>query len=228
MADLALVMQTLALLVIAAPAALLLALGLTSLVDRRLSEKALDRWVQWAVTIALMSAVGIFVGMLISGDRHVVLDLGNWIEIHPSGNTADDHGSYHFKVKLVFDRLSVPFVVLSLGLCGVIGAFAIRYMHREPGFNRFFVLYAVFVLGMVVTALAGTIETLFTGWELVGLSSVFLVAFFQERPGALPQWAAGLDRLPCLRCGAALGGDDPAPHGRGRRLRARTRVRPVA
>jgi NAD(P)H-quinone oxidoreductase subunit 5 len=35
---------------------------------------------------------------------------------------------------------------------------------------------------MVLASLAGTIETLFAGWELVGLSSVLLVAFFQERP----------------------------------------------
>jgi NAD(P)H-quinone oxidoreductase subunit 5 len=34
----------------------------------------------------------------------------------------------------------------------------------------------------VVTPLAGTIETLFAGWELVGLSSALLVAFFHERP----------------------------------------------
>src|SRR5438270_4097729 len=38
------------------------------------------------------------------------------------------------------------------------------------------------LLGMVVTSLAGTIETLFAGWELVGLSSAMLVAFYQERP----------------------------------------------
>ena len=57
-----------------------------------------------------------------------------------------------------------------------------RYLHREPGYNRFFVLYAVFLAGMVMTALAGTIETLFAGWELVGLSSALLVAFFHERP----------------------------------------------
>jgi NAD(P)H-quinone oxidoreductase subunit 5 len=35
---------------------------------------------------------------------------------------------------------------------------------------------------MVVTSLAGTIETLFAGWELVGLSSALLVAYYQERP----------------------------------------------
>ena len=34
---------------------------------------------------------------------------------------------------------------------------------------------------MVVASLAGTIETLFLGWELVGLSSALLVAFFHER-----------------------------------------------
>src|SRR4030088_2896485 len=72
--------------------------------------------------------------------------------------------------------------ILSFVLSGTIGAFATKYMHRERGYNRFFVLYALFVLGMVVTSLAGTIETLFAGWELVGLSSALLVAFFQERP----------------------------------------------
>jgi NAD(P)H-quinone oxidoreductase subunit 5 len=76
----------------------------------------------------------------------------------------------------------VPFAILSFVLSGTIAAFATRYMHREAGYNRFFVLYSLFVLGMVVTALADTIETLFAGWELVGLSSALLVAFYQERP----------------------------------------------
>ena len=48
--------------------------------------------------------------------------------------------------------------------------------------GRFFVFFAVFLLGMIVSSLAGTIETLFFGWELVGLSSALLVAYFHERP----------------------------------------------
>src|SRR5207249_4776122 len=88
---------------------------------------------------------------------------------------------FHFSVKFVFDRLSVPFAILSFLLAGTIGAFASRYMHREGGYNRFFTLYSLFVLGMVVTSLADTIETLFAGWELVGLSSALLVAYYQER-----------------------------------------------
>jgi NAD(P)H-quinone oxidoreductase subunit 5 len=109
--------------------------------------------------------------MLAGHTRHEIVNLGNWV------HTPE----FHFSLKFVYDRLSVPFVILTFLLCGVIGGFATRYLHREPGFNRFFVFFAVFVLGMVVTSLAGTIETLFAGWELVGVSSALLVAFFQER-----------------------------------------------
>jgi NADH-quinone oxidoreductase subunit L len=47
------------------------------------------------------------------------------------------------------------------------------------------VLLAMFVTGMLLVALAGNVTVLFVGWELVGLSSALLVAFFQERPAAV-------------------------------------------
>lgn len=181
------IMRVLALVVIVAPAALLCALGLPSLVDRPLSEARIARFARWSVTIALLAAVGVFVGMLITGDRHFPLDLGKWVSVgNPDvGGTGTPPGHaphYTFAIKFVFDRLSVPFLILALVLCVTVAHFASKYLHRERGYNRFFVLYAVFVLGMVVATLAGTIETLFAGWELVGLSSALLVAFFHERP----------------------------------------------
>ena len=66
-------------------------------------------------------------------------------------------------------------------LCGVVGAFTRRYLHREAGYHRFFLLYSLFLSGMVLSSVAGTIETLFFGWEMVGLSSALLVAYFHER-----------------------------------------------
>ena len=106
------------------------------------------------------------------GNRHVAIELGDWVGL--AGPRLSLLGQVRVR------PLSVPFAILSFTLTGTIGAFATRYMHREPGFNRFFMLYSLFVLGMVVASLR-TIETLFTGWELVGLSSALLVAFFQER-----------------------------------------------
>jgi len=164
--------QLLGLLVLAAPSVLLAVLGLSSLLDQQLSEAATGRWCQAANVAGLLGALAIVVLMVSGGTPHHSIELGEWVALP----------HYHFRVKLIFDRLSVAFVVLTFLLCGTIAAFATRYMHRERGYNRFFVLYALFVVGMTLTSLAGTIETLFAGWELVGLSSALLVAYFQDRP----------------------------------------------
>jgi NADH-quinone oxidoreductase subunit L len=167
------VLRGLGLLVIGAPSLLFVLLGLSSLFGRGLSERTISRLVQAANWTGLLAALGILGIMLSVGSRHVPIELGNWVEI-PGLH-------YHLFLKIEFDRLSVPFVILTFLLCGTIGAFASKYMHREPGFDRFHVLYALFLLGMILTSVAGTIETLFTGWEMVGLSSALLVAFYHER-----------------------------------------------
>jgi NAD(P)H-quinone oxidoreductase subunit 5 len=172
MFDHASLIALLGLLALAAPVALVCALGVSSLAGRKLGEAATGTACQVANVTGLLASVAVLALMLARGTRHEAIELGEWVVIP----------GYHFAVKLVFDRLSVPFAILAFVLCGTIAAFATRYMHRERGYNRFFVLYALFVLGMVLTALAGTIETLFAGWELVGLSSALLVAYFQERP----------------------------------------------
>lgn len=160
-------------LVVLGPAILLALLGGASLLGISLGERVIARSTQIVVSICLLATLGILGVMLGTGIHNAPLEMGNWVAI------PQQH--FHFHVKFMFDRLSVPFLLLIFGLCGTVGAFTTRYLHREAGFGRFFVLYAVFLLGMVVSALAGTIETLFFGWELVGLSSALLVAYFHER-----------------------------------------------
>jgi NADH:ubiquinone oxidoreductase subunit 5 (subunit L)/multisubunit Na+/H+ antiporter MnhA subunit len=159
--------------VVGSPAALLVFLGVPSLVGQPLGERWINRLTQVAVVTGLLAAVAVLGAMLLSGTRYVPIVLGNWVVL--------PEADFHFTLKFVFDRLSVPFVILSFVLVGTVGAFAHIYLHREPGFNRFFVLFAMFLLGMIAASLAGTIETLFAGWELVGLSSALLIAFFHER-----------------------------------------------
>lgn len=169
------VLQFLGRVVVASPAVLWAALGLPLLCGIGLSEAVQARLTRAGVVIGLVASVAILGLMLVSGMRHVPIELGNWVSIE------QEH--FHFHLKFVFDRLSVPFTILSFVLCGTVGAFATVYLHREQGYARFFLQYSLFLLGMVVSSLAGTIETLFFGWELVGLSSALLVAFFHERPG---------------------------------------------
>ena len=175
-----LVFKALGLLVVGAPVALFTTLGLASVRrDKPLSERSIARCVYSTITTGLIAAIAMLALMLTWNDTQVPIELGSWV--HVQNDALHEH--YHFVFKFEFDRLSIPFVILTFVLCGTVGAFANRYMHREPGFNRFFALFSLFVVGMVTTSLAGTVETLFSGWELVGLSSALLVAFFHERPG---------------------------------------------
>lgn len=159
--------------VVACPVVLVAVLGLTSLIGRPPGERQTDGWIYFSTVIGLLAAVAMLVTMLATGMRHVTVELGNWVVIPEQ--------EFHFHVKLLFDRLSVPFAILSYLLCGTVGAFTSRYLHRESGYARFYVCYSFFTLGMVLTSVAGTIEVLFLGWELVGLSSALLVAYFHER-----------------------------------------------
>ncbi len=159
--------------VIAAPATLLLLFGLSALFDLKLSEAWVSRWTQGGVALALLATLGILALMLLDQRRFVAVDLGDWVVI-PAQH-------FQFHLKFIFDRLSVPFLILSLSLCGIVASFTRRYLHRESGYHRFFLLYAIFMNGMVLSSIAGTIETLFFGWELVGLSSALLVAYFHQR-----------------------------------------------
>ena len=156
------------------PCALLLLLGVSLLVGRPLSEWVVGRWLKAMVSLSLISALAVLGIMLATGSRRELVDLGNMVEIN------DVH--FHFHIKFVFDRLSVPMVILSLVLCGTVGSFGLSYLHRDAGFQRFFLSFAMFLVGMTFASLASTIETLFLGWELVGLSSALLVAYFHERP----------------------------------------------
>lgn len=165
-------MSWLGLVVVGAPLLLVLFLGFSLLISGRLAERTINRAILAAIGAGLAAALAVLALMLILDTRHVVLDVGEWAATP----------RFHVLVKFVFDRLSVPFAILSFLLAGTISAFSTRYMHREPGYNRFFLLFALFLLGMITASLADTIETLFIGWELVGLSSTLLVAFFQERP----------------------------------------------
>ncbi len=167
--------QIFGVLVLISPLLLLAVVGLPPLVSHPLGEETIVRATYLTVWVGLISALMVLAGMLLTGVRLVPIELGNWIDL------PGQH--FHFHLKFLFDRLSVPFVILTYMLCGTIGAFTSRYMHREPGFGRFYACYAFFMFGMITATLAGTIEVLFFGWEMVGLSSALLIAFFHERRG---------------------------------------------
>jgi len=155
------------------PFLLLAYLAVRSFVRRPPSEEEVGAVVTTTIGLNLAAALFLATTLPFTAAGALYIEGATWASI-PSHD-------YQFHFALQFDLLSTPFMAMALILCGTIARFALRYLHREPGFHRFFVLYSAFLLGMMLTSLAGNIETLFVGWELVGLSSALLVAFFHER-----------------------------------------------
>lgn len=162
------------LMIVLAPFLVLLAIAVIAVLEIAVKEQITNRLALTAILAGLLGSTGILGLMLISGQTSIVVELGHWIAL-PAQH-------FHFTFEFLFDRLSLPFLILAQILSGVVAAFARVYLHREPGFQRFYLLFMVFVLGISVSSIAGTIETMFAGWEFVGLSSALLVGFFQERP----------------------------------------------
>ena len=160
---------------VGAPATLLAVLGTASLLNRPLSERWTGALAAGAMTLACaaLSLALVVHGVTASGAQ--VLSYGSWSSDQARG----------VAIEFLVDRLALGFAALSTAIAGVVSAFSNRYLHREPGYNRYFVLLAMFVTGMLLVALAGNVQVLFVGWEFVGLSSALLVAFFHERPAAV-------------------------------------------
>jgi NADH:ubiquinone oxidoreductase subunit 5 (subunit L)/multisubunit Na+/H+ antiporter MnhA subunit len=160
---------------VGSPALLLALLGGASLVNRPLPERWTGLLAGSAMTLACAALLVAFVvyGMTRPGTQ--LISYGAWSASRESG----------IAIEFLVDRLSLAFAVLSTAIAGVVSAFSNRYLHRESGYNRYFVLLAMFVTGMLLVALAGNVAVLFIGWELVGLSSALLVAFFHDRPAAV-------------------------------------------
>ncbi len=157
------------------PALLLAVLGLASVLNRPLSERWTGRLAGGAMTISCASLIVSFVAFGVAQQGTRMISYGAWSASHEGG----------IAIEFLVDRLSLAFAVLSTAIAGVVSAFSNRYLHREAGYNRYFVLFAMFVTGMLLVALAGNVAVLFIGWEFVGLSSALLVAFFQDRPAAV-------------------------------------------
>ncbi len=146
-------------------------LGLSWLLGGQLPERLIAR-----LTIACYSAVLLVVAalwwqLLSSGKTQLQAVYGNWFEV----------GHYHFPLALWADYISLPLLSLSALLTVLVAFFSRRYIHRDEGFFRFFMLLNLFGSGILLFFAAGSFDLMIGGWEVVGVTSILLIAFFQHR-----------------------------------------------
>ncbi len=89
--------------------------------------------------------------------------------------------TYQFIVSFYFDVLTATYLFVGSFVTLLVAVYSRYYMHRESGYKRFFTTILFFYIGYNTTVLSGNLETLFIGWEILGISSFLLIAFYRER-----------------------------------------------
>ena len=89
--------------------------------------------------------------------------------------------NYEFFIDFYFDKTTAVYMLVGSFLTFLITIYCSYYLHREPGYKRFFSTILFFYLGYCITVFSGNLETLFIGWEILGISSFLLIGFYRDR-----------------------------------------------
>jgi len=95
--------------------------------------------------------------------------------------TLYQNGDYRFPILFYLDRVGAVYLFCVWAIFSIIVKYCRVYLHREAGYKRFFLTIFAFVFGLNMVILSGSIDMLFAGWEIVGISSFLLIAFYRHR-----------------------------------------------
>ncbi|MEY3193981.1 MAG: hypothetical protein RIQ78_77 [Bacteroidota bacterium] len=144
---------------------------LLSLFVARGNEKLLSALVITVTGLHLLLGVVFMVVWWVGG--HAVLDVKSLL-LYQSHD-------FEFFLDFYYDNVTAVFSLVGSSLTLMVAVFSRYYMHREPGFKRYFCAVMLFFTGYNFVVFSGNLETLFLGWELLGLTSFLLIAFYRDR-----------------------------------------------
>ena len=87
----------------------------------------------------------------------------------------------NFFIDFYFDNVTAVYGLVGSVLTFLVTTYSRIYLHRESGYKRYFNTILLFYSGYNLAVFSGNMETLFIGWEILGLTSFLLIAFYRER-----------------------------------------------
>ncbi len=124
-------------------------------------------------TVGLQLVLAIVFSVYWLFNHHHVIDL--------RGITVFETKDYSFYLDFYFDKITVVFLLIGALLTFMITVYSRYYLHREEGYKRFFNVILFFFSGFNIVIFSGNLETMFIGWEILGISSFLLIAFYRDR-----------------------------------------------
>ena len=126
---------------------------------------------RFAKVFNILIAVAFFTWWLINGLAPISFKVATLYET--------DH--FVFAIQLYYDEITAVFSIVGALLFFLVATFSKYYMHRDEGYKRFFNTILLFATAYNFIILAGNFETLFIGWEIKGICSFILIAFYRNR-----------------------------------------------
>ena len=135
------------------------------------SEKAIGKIVLVAKIANIVIALSFLLWWMLNGFNPLTYKLATLYET--------EH--FVFAIHLFYDEVTAVFSIVGSLLFFLVATFSKYYMHRDEGYKRFFNTILLFTTAYNLIILAGNFETLFIGWEIKGICSFILIAFYRSR-----------------------------------------------
>ena len=144
---------------------------LAVIISPQKKESLISSIAYWVVSIQLFAVLAFSLAWIFGG--LLPINIKEFVLYKTEG--------YEFYIDLFFDKVSMVYLLVGSFLSFLVTIYSRHYLHREFGFKRFFGTILIFYCGYNLTILSGNLETLFIGWEILGISSFLLIAFYRER-----------------------------------------------
>ncbi|MBK9448434.1 MAG: hypothetical protein IPN95_03260 [Bacteroidetes bacterium] len=134
-----------------------------------------EQWLSMTAVLTFggqLAATWVLVGMW-ALNGFVILDVKDLVLFETTG--------YQYFIDLHFDEITAVYAIVGSFLSFLVAIYSRVYMHRESGYKRFFNTIQLLFVGYTLIIFSGNLETLFIGWEFLGISSFLLIAFYRNR-----------------------------------------------
>lgn len=142
-----------------------------SLFFRNRNEKAIAGVVITTMGLQLLGLSVFIISWVSSGSN--LLDIKHF--------TFYKEGNVEIFIDLFFDKITAYFAFVGTLITFLVAIFSRFYLHRDSGFKRFFNTLLLFFFAYSIIIFSGNFETLFVGWEFLGITSFLLIIFYRDR-----------------------------------------------
>lgn len=128
------------------------------------------------ILLCLWISIIPYVNYIFFENGYYFISLGKWMYLN---------SNYKVGFDLLIDNVSLSFGFLTLTIALFVYPYTFSYFRYEPLVDRLILFLNSFIISMVFLVSSGNFIMLFLGWEMIGLTSFFLINFWSTRIGTL-------------------------------------------